>query len=247
MKKFLCLLLATMISVSLVSCSEKSDKESNSSTVNSGNGGGSGSVSVKADTSSNNKSEKEEGIFDDEEVLKNLTTTTYTWSKGETYYVALVIKNNSGMDCSLKANIIYKNAEGQNIGVDNSFVEAFEKNTEACIIVNNDEAFTSFDYTYNVEKTEYTKCLTSLVQCEVSATKNKAIVTFTNNSEYEITDGKCNVLFMLGEEAVDYEWDYVPTMKPNDTAVSECDFYNSKKDFDNVKVYYQAYNWDLNM
>lgn len=118
MKKIFLVIITTILAVSFTACSSgnengKSKKENTS---------GSGSVSVSVD-----KAKNKEEIFDDEEVIKNLSTTTYTWKDGSYSYAAIIVKNNSKMDCDLKTNVVFKDSGGNTIGADDDYVYAFEK------------------------------------------------------------------------------------------------------------------------
>lgn len=231
MKKFYLLVITIIFIFGFAGCSE------NASEKNSETKGGSGSVSVSV----NKSKDKEEEIFNDEEVIKNITTTTYTWNEGSYYYAAIIAKNNSKMDCQLTANIVFKDEDGNTIGADDDIIYALEKNAEACFVVSNEEPFASLDYTYQAEKTSFYQPVASKLTCEVSTTADKAILTFKNNGEKIINSTEYQVLFMLGENVVDHNWGYVSDLNPNGTKVEESNYYNSKKGFDSIKVYYSGY------
>ncbi len=236
MKKTFAIIISMIMAISFVACSKKENINSGTEN-NSNNSGGSGSVNVSVDNESNDETETG---FDDEKILKQLTTSTYTWKEDNTHYIALIIKNNSDYDCAVKANITFKDSEGKNIGADDTYNSYFEKNTETCLIVSNDTAFSSFDYNLEVEKNGYTECASSSLNCEVSTTSKKAILSFKNNSESTIS-GSYYVLFMLGDKVVDHGWGYIDEVKPNSTKTVEAQFWNSKKSFDNVKAFYSGY------
>ena len=233
MKKLLLLAITSLLVLSFTACSESKEKSPSKKE----NTGGSGSVSVSVDNSKN----KEE-IFNDEEVIKNLTTSTYTWKEGSYSYAAIIVKNNSKMDCNLTANIVFKDGEGNVIGADDGYIYALEKNTEACIIVSNETEFASFDYTYEAEKSDFYKAASSSILCEASTTSDKAILTFKNNGEKEIDSINYHVLFMSGENVIDNSYGFISDLAPGATKTEEANFYNYKKDFDNVKIYYSGYS-----
>ncbi len=231
MKKLCLLLLTLSIASGLCSCGGSEEKK-----VENTGGSGSGNVAVETTASTDNSQD----TFNDEEILKNLTTTSYTWADGSFNYVALVVKNNSNHNCELTANIVFKNAEGQTIGADESSVYMFEKNTETCIVAYNEDAFATFDYTYDVSKADLYKPGYEFLSLETSHTDKKAILTFKNNATEEI-NARYDILFMQGDTVVDYDLGSVYDLKPGATEVEEANFYNSKKGFDNIKIYYNAY------
>ena len=145
---------------------------------------------------------------------------------------------------SAGANIIFKDENGQTIGTDNATIYAFEKGTETCFVVSNEDAFASFDYTYEASRTSMYKAATSSLSCETSTTSNKAILTFTNNGSEEISGGY-TVLFMLGDIVVERGIGFISNLAPGATKADESRFWNTKKDFDNVKVYYHGYILDI--
>lgn len=231
MRKFLVLAISLIMVLSFAACGNNNGGTSE-------NKGGSGSATVSKPVSSS------AGAFNADEVEKNLATTTYTWNDSSTYYAAIVVKNNSAMDCALTANIIFKDENGQTIGTDNATIYAFEKGTETCFVVSNEDAFASFDYTYEASKTSMYKAATSSLSCETSTTSNKAILTFTNNGSEEISGGY-TVLFMLGDIVVERGIGFISNLAPGATKADESRFWNTKKDFDNVKVYYHGYILDI--
>lgn len=228
MKKFLVCALSLVLVLSFTACGNN-----NGGTLE--NKGGSGSATVSKPVSSSKQT------FNDEEIKNNLTTTTYTWKDGSYYYAALIVKNNSNMDCSLTANVIFKDENGQTIGTSTDTMYAFEKGTETCFVVNNEDAFVSFDFSYEVSKPSLYAAATSSLLCETSTTSKKAIVTFTNNGTEEITNGGYIVLFMQGDSVVSRGFGYIYDLASGATKAEESNFYNSKKDFDSVKVYYYGY------
>lgn len=245
MKKLFLLTITAILSFTLTACSLNNEQDSSKNeTV-----GGSGSVSVSVDTSKNSNSadtsKSNDGLFNDEEVIKNLSTTTYTWENSYEFCAAIIVKNNSNMDCNLTTNAVFKDADGNIIGADDETIYAFEKNTERCIIISNETAFASFDYTYEAEKTGAYKPLSSSISCEASTTPDKAILTFKNNGEKEIGSISYQVLFMAGENVVDTSSGFIYDMAPGGTKSEESEFYNSKKDFDNIKVYYSGYTLEF--
>lgn len=222
----LSIILATVLALS--GCASTNERKQSTENV-----GGSGSVTTPKSSSSSEKG------FNDEEIKNLLSTTTYTWQDDSYYYAALIIKNASSWDCSLSANITFRDENGQVIGSDDESTYVFEKNTETCFVVKNDAEFASFDYTYDVEKpTSYYKAATTSLACETASTETKALLTFTNNGTEKISDIYYTVLFMQGENVVDSQWGILSDLSVNTSKTEEEYFWNSKRDFDSIKVYY---------
>lgn len=236
MKKVLIFMLSAALLFSMTACGKTQNSDSNSSS--SGTGAASGSVNVTMNPIGDNSTP----TFNDDEVLNNLTTTTYTWNDSYNYYVALVIKNNSALNCNLSANVLFKNANNELIGAADNSIDAFEANSEMCLVFSNEEEFVSFDYEYEASKLDYYDCISSSLSCETSVTPKKCITSITNNGEKTAKYVQYRVLFMQGENVVYSDWGYATDddseIKPGKTITKESTFYNSKKDFDNVKVYY---------
>ena len=233
MKKVLFFLMLSML-FCLASCgiTQKDEVKTNIGSS------GSGSVSVSK------KESDVSDVFNADEILNNLQTTTYTWNDYYSYSVALVVKNNSSFNCRLSANVLFKNAAGELIGAADDSTDTFEAGQEVCLVFSNEVEFSSFDYEYEVSKLEYYDCVSSSLSCETTVTTNKAIIAITNNGEKTAEHVEYNILFMLGDEVVDYNWGYATDdnseIKPGKTIIEEVKFYNDKKDFDNVKVYYNG-------
>lgn len=229
------LLLTTITLATILSFS---GCQSNSNT-SSGVTGGSGSVNVSTSTSTS--SSTSESSFNSETVKGSLSTETYTWNEGSFYYAAIIIKNNSDKDCELTVDVIFKNADGQAIGTGSDTIYAFEKGTEACFVFNNESEFASFDYNCDVSKATLYTAATSSVSCEATTTTGKAILSFTNNSNEDISNLAYDVLFMQGDTVIEHSQGYIFDELPaGSTKAKEAKCFNNKMDFDNIKYYYYA-------
>lgn len=234
MKKLFVLLSCCTLAASISACSIPQ-----MGTENSTGGSSSGTVNVSTDS---DKGEDKKDLFNSDKVLNSLETTSYTWESGSYHYLALIVKNNSNFDCQLSANVTFKNTDGQTIGADDGYLYALGKNTEACMVLSNKEAFSSFDYSYEAEKMEYYKCTTSAITCESSATSDKALLTFTNNGQETVGALSYIVLFFQGDRVVYDSWGLESDISAGKTFTKEANYYNSKDDFDSVKVYYTGYS-----
>lgn len=240
MEKFLTLVITLSMVLSFTGCSTKNtnteyETDITESVEDETNTGGNGTATVTKSDFTETK------IFNDEEVKKNLITTTYTWEYASRYYAAIIIKNNSGMDCELNANIVFKDANGQAIGADNKIIFVFEKDTEICFVVNNESEFASFDYNYDVSMPDFYKAATSSLSCEASTVDKKALLTFKNNGEDNIQSVEYVVLFKQGDNVINHGYGFISDFSAGTTNVKEEKSYNNKKDFDNIKVYYYGY------
>lgn len=225
MRKILTCLIALLL---FAGCSQ-GEKTSTGSTG--ATGGGSVSVEVKEKKANKPK-------FDKDKVLEKLETTAYTWNTKYDNCLALVVKNNSSMDCKLNVDVSFKDADGNLLGVKEDTVEAFGKNGEICLVFDNEEKFTSYEYEYSVDEIEYYEAINADLVCEAVPAKDKLIVSATNNGTKTANWVTATALFLQGEQIVGYSWSFVGDddneIKPGNKETDEILFFD---DFDNVKVF----------
>ena len=203
-----------------------------SSTGNTGATGG-GSVSVDVKKKLENKPK-----FDSKKMLEGLETTAYTWNTKYDNCLALVVKNNSSMDCELNVSVSFKDTDGNLLGVKEDSVNAFGKNGEICFVFDNEEAFASYEYEYSVDELDYYEAVNADLTCEATPAKDKIIVSVTNNGSKIAEWVTATALFMQGDQVVDSSYGYVgdsdSEIKPGNKSTEEIHCF---EDFDNVKVY----------
>ena len=179
------------------------------------------------------------GKFDADDVIKQLQVTEYVWDTLFGNYVALVVKNNSSSLLRLTTNVLFKDDSGALIGTQSNEVRAFEPGAEAAILFQNDEAFSSYEYSLQAsEETSYKGAVLAL-SCDTNISGDKAILSVTNNGSLTAEFVEYTVLFMSGDQVVDYGWGYCVDsnneIAPGKTEHAEARAYGNE--FDSVKVY----------
>lgn len=228
------LVVLTLVLMLLTGCNQMSIPESG----NMGATGG-GTVSVTVDSNGNNKP-----IFNSEEILANLETVTYTGkSRYGTHYLALVVKNNSPIDCSLSVDVSMKDQDGNLIGAKDDEIGVFGAGEEACFLFDNDEGFASFEYEYTADELDYYEPVCKDLICEAVTAKEKVIVTVTNNGAKTAEWVTADVLFMKGEQIVGTNYSYIgdsdSEIKPGQKETEEIGDWGAKG-YDSVKIYLQG-------
>ena len=203
---------------------------------NSGATGG-GSVSVEVEKKDVNKS-----AFNSDAILDKIVTTAYTWNSKYDNCLALVIKNTSTLDCELNAEVSFKDAEGNLLGVKEDTVYAFGVGGEVCLVFDNEEPFESYEYEYSVKELEYYGAVDSNLKCEAVPAKDKLIVSVTNNGSEVAEFVTATALFMSGDKVTGYSRTYVgdddSEIKAGSKETDEIHYY---EEFDEAKVYLSGY------
>ncbi len=185
---------------------------------------------------------KPSGAFSANEVFNNLTVTTYTWKSFSYHYLALVVKNNSDINCSFSASVQFMDANGSLVGVKEKDIMAFEAKQEACLIFSNDIEFADFSYEFNVSQLKYYNCVTSAIDVDVITLPEKAIISATNNGPVAAEFVEYNILYFKNGKVVDYDWGYLTDedseIKPGRKETEESSVY---EDYDEVKVFLSGY------
>ena len=170
--------------------------------------------------------------------MENFVTTPYTWNNKYDNCLALVIKNNSSMDCALNVDVTFKDANGGLLGVKDDTVYAFGAGGEICLVFDNEEPFASYEYEYSVEELEYYKAIDANLSCEATPAKDKVIVSVSNNGEIASNWVTATALFMKGEQVVGSSYTYVgdsqSEIKPGGKETAEIHYFD---EYDSVKVF----------
>ncbi len=185
---------------------------------------------------------KPSGSFSENELLNNFDITTYTWTKYSTYYLALVIKNNTDINCDLTADVLFKDASGNLVGADKNSTDAFEAHQETCLIFSNDIEFSDFSYELNVSKVKYYDCITSSLTTQITQLPEKAIISITNNGSKPAKYVEYNILFFKNGKVINRDWGYVTDdddeIKIGCTETDESTCYEK---YDDIKIFLSAY------
>ncbi len=232
MKKLLVLLLVAAMAVSvLAGCTPKitinSSSDANSSSANS---------SVVETTVANNDSNQ--GGFDEDEVVKNIKYTSYSYVNYSYNYLALVVKNNSKFDCKLEAEVTFFNKKGKIVGTESATLSAFQAGSESALRVSTKDKYDKFEVQFSASELTYYTAINSDLKCQVDKATDKAIVSVTNNGKKTALYTKGYVFFFKDGKIVRADYTYVgdskSEIKPGKTQRAQVSCYDK---FDSVKAY----------
>ena len=216
MKKFLALILTGILAISFCACGSENASES--------------TTGVK-------KRVDQVASFNSDAVLDNLSTTSYTWDdKYSGKSVALIIKNDSEFSCMLNGAVTFKDASGNIVGSKDDLCIT-GAGAEVCMVFSNETPFETFDYKFTADELFLTTMTTSLT-CEPSIVEDKVIVSMTNNNPEKTAVISTDILLYQGDQIVGNTYCFFDDIPGGDTSVEEA---NAFVDFDNVKVFYTAY------
>lgn len=238
MKKFISILLILSIISLLPACGQKGG-------FNTYEGGG----SVGRTDNSLNITEPEteaeilkpEKPFDKMAVINGLDIKEYYWENGSTYYMALVIKNNSGIDCSLKTDIIYNSSLSKESKTYNR--DCLRNGDEICYVENSDIKFASYSREFTVEEIDpRAEFATDFIETRNNTEENKISVMVKNTGKQKvISDVYVVALFFHESNVVGWSSGYIDgehgAIKPGSTANKEMEFYDKYSD---VKTFVSA-------
>ena len=181
--------------------------------------------------------------FDAQKVLEKIEIVkTYdVQSYGYTQLV-LLVENKSDYDCEVGFTMDFYDASGKIVDTKDQSINAFAAHSTAAVRFSTDEAFSKYEYKYTVTKlSDYYVCVTNQLETKVDTTKDKAIVSVTNNSQHKasVTAG---VLFFNGDKLVNYGVAYVGDSDYNiQPGKTERGTESCFDDFTSVEVYVSGY------
>lgn len=186
-----------------------------------------------------NKVVKKE-TFDPKKVANEIKVLNeYTWSTDYYNYIAIVIKNNSKFTVVPTIQLKLLDEYGKTVGVKNDSENAFGSGCEMVFIFSNKEKFIDYEYTISVSEEKYYKDVVSSLSMNVTTTDSKAILEITNNGKIDAEFVEYNILYLRGDNVVDYGWGYCVDndheIKAGDTQFIEDSSYGVI--FDSIKVY----------
>ena len=179
--------------------------------------------------------------FDAKAVQSQLKVTEYTWEKSGYYYVAFAVKNESGYEINLSANLLLYDGEDSLIGSKDLEEYAIPVGGEILFTFSNDEKFDH--YTYELQPSECGNfyCVVQDLEVTVNKAKGKLVVTVKNNGELPAEFCKCTALFFSGGKPVGSYFTFCVDddneIKPGKSKSSEIRSYGS---YDEVKVFVTA-------
>lgn len=254
MKRLLMILIAVMLSSSLVGCSTGGISQAEYNKVVAG------MEALKSELNTlktgNETTEQTESIesseaetaeipvpnkFDEDNITKDLKVTEYQWSNDWYYYVALVVKNNSEFNLAPSIKMVFYDEDGNMIGASNQEDKAFESGYEMAFVFTNEDEFASYKYEISVQEEKYYDCVLSSLTVETNITDEKAILSVTNNGDKAAEFVKYTILYFNSNEAVGsgrgYCVDDDSELKPGKTEYVEDNCYET---FDSIKIYFSG-------
>ena len=233
MKKGIILLMVVLIAA-LSGCSFGGNNAPASNNTKSDQNG-QGSATVAAD-------ENDQPGFNEDEIVKNIKVTSYTYSSYSYNYLLLVLKNNSKFNCKFEASVDLYDAKGNIVETKSQTVNAFAAGTEVMLKFDSKDKFKKYEYQFSASELTYYTAVTQDLKTTSNIATDKAIVSVTNNGKKAAMWTKANVIFFKGKKVVysnlTYIGDSKNEIKPGKTQRGQVSCYEK---FDNVKVYVDSY------
>lgn len=178
--------------------------------------------------------------FIEDEVIKQIEVTHYEMPKSYLYKrIGLVFKNNSAFNLCVRAKVIFRDASGAPIDVDDTaIIIAFGPENEQIFVANTDSEFATYDVELSVNKDRYNKPISEYISYETVFQKEKVIVSVKSVAEKPIELIGVDMLFMKDGKVVDYGYNYGGDLKPGKTEYLQV---NSKESFDSIMVFLHGF------
>lgn len=244
MKKFLCLFVLGVICAGLFAgCSGGVSQEEYDKVVQERdalkaqiNGG---SKDAAVNDSENKSAGSETQAFDENNVVKQIQVKEYTYTDSiKTTWTALILKNTSKFNLRITANVTFKDASGNVIGVDDKTQEAVDSGAEVALLFMNEGKPAKVEYTLSAKEEDQYECVLSALTCKATPAKGKAIIAVTNNAKEPAEFVQFTALFFnkgkLVSQDTGYTTDDDNELKPGKTVSKEANCFDN---FDSVKVY----------
>lgn len=177
--------------------------------------------------------------FDGEKALSQLDVQSYDYQTRWSTYVFLTIKNNSDYNLSISADVSFYDEDGNLVGAKSDSQEAVESGYETILyFTTDDENATSIECQYSIKEENRFECVLSDLSYDVSETKDKVILSVTNNGNEPAEFVEASVLFFNGDSVVDFRQSYINDdnfeIKPGKTVKKEI---KSHEAFDSYKIF----------
>lgn len=178
------------------------------------------------------------GAFDEDTVISQLETTTYSCKSSSYMYGAIVVKNNSEFVIDLEVTAVLYDSDKNIVGTQSDTIYAMEPGVASAMTFMNDGDYDSIECEFSVGDEGYYLPVVSSLSMEVSPAKEKAVISVTNNGDKPAQFVKFIAIFFKGDTPVSIEWGYCvdddSEIKPGKTQRAEA---RSFEKFDSVKVY----------
>lgn len=174
--------------------------------------------------------------FNEEDVLKCLNTSCYQYVNSiKSSWVFLVIQNNSNYTLDLDCNLKAYGSDGNLQDVKSADQEAFGPGTQIILSFLLDEQPDKIEYEFSVSEEEYYECAVQDLTYETVTSKNKEIISITNNGTEPAEFVECTVIFLKDGVVVDHDSCYFTDddfeIKPGKTIDEELSSYHDYNTF----------------
>lgn len=183
--------------------------------------------------------------YDNKSKTQEYEFTKYSWISdfGTSYCAAIVFKNITQEVVDATIDILFKDADGNIIGVDNNKVDILIPNREVVVWATSDTIFSDFDVnvTINDSLSASYALNNNVLKIDENQVNNKIILTTTNTSDKKVHTYDEVMLFFKDNKVVDFEILFMGNtdgIEPLGTSYVEVE---SSEDFDSYKLYYNGY------
>ena len=175
------------------------------------------------------------------EIFGDFSAKPYQWSTRYSNYAGLVVKNGSPTDQELTVNFIFRDADGNMVGVAERTINALDSEQTSIVVASNDTTFATFDYKISGSSSRY-KGINAGLQAEVVKSGEKIIVSLSNNGSIAARFVEGHALFFKEGQVVYHNTTYFTgadsEIKPAETIMRELEAYET---FDAYEVYFEGY------
>ena len=198
-RKWLALLLAMVILLALTACG------GNQPNNNFG----------KNNVDGDQQNESQQETFDEQKVLSQLEVNEYRTYAGPQDVAIILdgerqlvyhVKNNSNFHVKLTFKITTYNADNEVVQILHEEIEALEKGAEAVLKCTRIEEYQFCEYEIKAEEVAIKESVTDKISSDMIKTKEKMLVTVTNNSEHYINVEKYLLCFENGRMVYCHEF-----------------------------------------
>lgn len=165
--------------------------------------------------------------------------TPFVWNNDSEYHADLVIENTSDKDSIIEVTMLFKNKDGDIIGVINDMKAACEAGYETFWSFFNETAFDDYEYEITMSDAVPGSCIQSDLELSVSMADNKIIIKATNKGAETIYFVEYHILCLdENVKVADYKNGFIGDkdyeIKPGKTVYSQ---ETSDKTFEAIYLY----------
>lgn len=175
--------------------------------------------------------------FDADAISKELKVKQYKYEEYNTTYTAFVIENPTNYDLDINVEVKFYNKDGSIVAAKDGSIPAVERKSNTFIWFHSD-SYDNLDYKITVAEETYFRCVTSSLTYNSVKSKDKEIVSLTNNGDFDAKFVEGYALFFKNNKLVDISFDYFENdgvLKPKQTITKELE---CSGEYDSVQFYF---------